>query len=44
MVDWGDGIVNSGQVSETPFGPPGSTGVAGTISGSHVYAAEGNSP
>ncbi len=40
-INWGDGT-SSGVVSETPFGPPGSTaGLSGTISGSHVYADEG---
>ena len=41
-IDWGDGIVEPGAVSESPFGPPGSTaGVDGTVSGSHVYADNG---
>ena len=32
-IDWGDGTVQSGNVSESPFGPPGSTsGANGTIS------------
>jgi len=42
-IDWGDGIVTYGLVSQTPFGPPGSTsGAYGTITDSHVYAADGN--
>jgi len=41
-IDWGDGIVESGTVSEAPSGPPGSTeGMNGTVSGSHVYADNG---
>jgi len=42
-IDWGDGTtVTVGVVSESPFGPPGSTGGAnGTVSGSHVYADNG---
>jgi Ca2+-binding RTX toxin-like protein len=43
MIDWGDGIVTEGLVTESPFGPPGSTsGAYGTITDSHVYAADGN--
>ena len=42
-IDWGDGIVEAGMVTETPFGPPGSTsGADGTIDGSHVYADNGS--
>ena len=39
-IDWGDGTApDVGAVSESPFGPPGSTsGANGTVSGSHVYA------
>jgi PKD repeat protein len=39
-INWGDGTsTEAGTVSETPFGPPGSTaGMDGTVSGSHVYA------
>ena len=39
-VSWGDGtVVQAATVSETPSGPPGSTsGLAGTVSASHVYA------
>jgi hypothetical protein len=42
-VDWGDGTaVETGVVSEAPFGPPGDTaGASGTVSGSHVYADPG---
>jgi hypothetical protein len=41
-INWGDGTVEAGAVSETPFGPPGSTlGADGTVSGSHVYADDG---
>jgi len=41
-IDWGDGAVESGVVSESPFGPPGSTaGANGTVSGNHVYADNG---
>jgi Ca2+-binding RTX toxin-like protein len=40
-IDWGDGIVTYGQVTvtEPPFELPGAVG---TITGSHVYAADGN--
>jgi hypothetical protein len=42
-IDWGDGTpIEVGVVSESPFGPPGSTlGTDGTVSGSHVYADNG---
>jgi PKD repeat protein len=42
-IDWGDGTaIDTGAVSETPTGPPGSTaGADGTIAGSHVYAENG---
>ncbi|HPM81747.1 MAG TPA: PKD domain-containing protein [Candidatus Anammoximicrobium sp.] len=41
-IDWGDGTVEAGVVTESPFGPPGSTlGMNGTIAGSHVYADDG---
>ena len=42
-VDWDDGTgVQAALVTETPFGPPGSTaGLDGTISGTHVYADDG---
>ena len=38
-IDWGDGTAaDVGTVTETPFGPPGSTtGADGTVSGSHSY-------
>ena len=41
-IDWGDGSpVEPGTVTESPFGPPGSTvGANGTVSGSHVYTVE----
>ncbi len=43
-VNWGDGSSTKvGSVSETPFGPPGSTaGADGAVSGSHVYADNGS--
>lgn len=41
-IDWGDGTVTTGAVTETPFGPPGSTaGADGAVAGSHVYADNG---
>src|SRR2546425_3252677 len=49
-VDWGDrtpvarstGPSPALQLTEAPFGPPGSvTGLHGTITGSHTYAANG---
>ncbi|MBI3467294.1 MAG: hypothetical protein HY000_30145, partial [Planctomycetes bacterium] len=42
-VNWGDGTeTESTAVSESPFGPPGSTsGATGTISVSHTYAQDG---
>jgi len=42
-ITWSDGSpVETGEVSEAPFGPPGSTaGASGTISGTHVYADNG---
>jgi hypothetical protein len=41
-VDWGDSAVISASVTETPFGPPGSvTGLDGTLTSSHAYAAPG---
>jgi PKD repeat protein len=42
-IDWGDGSpVDVGIVTESPFGPPGSTsGMDGTISSSHVYGDNG---
>jgi PKD repeat protein len=42
-INWGDGTsTEAGTVSESPFGPPGSTaGMDGTVSGSHVYADNG---
>ena len=38
-VDWGDGSpLEAGVVSESPFGPPGSTaGADGTVAASHQY-------
>ncbi|MFC1604920.1 PKD domain-containing protein [Planctomycetota bacterium] len=43
IIDWGDGTaLDIGLVTESPFGPPGSTlGVDGTVDGSHVYADNG---
>ncbi|MFH1725909.1 MAG: PKD domain-containing protein, partial [Elusimicrobiota bacterium] len=42
-INWGDGTATeAGAVTETPFGPPGSTaGADGTVDGSHVYADNG---
>ncbi len=42
-VVWGDvTATDSGVVTQTPFGPPGSTaGQNGTVDGSHVYADDG---
>jgi PKD repeat protein len=41
-IDWGDGTVENGFVSEAPFGPPGSTaGADGTVAGSHIYSDNG---
>jgi len=42
-IDWGDGIApDAGIVNETTPGPPGFTsGTAGTVSGSNVYADNG---
>jgi PKD repeat protein len=42
-INWGDGTAaEPGTVTESPSGPPGSTsGVSGTVSGSHVYADNG---
>ena len=42
-VNWGDGAAaDAGVVTETPFGPPGSTaGADGTVGSSHVYADNG---
>ena len=42
-IDWGDGTaLDIGLVTESPFGPPGSTlGADGTVDGSHVYADDG---
>jgi cytoskeletal protein CcmA (bactofilin family) len=38
-IDWGDGAVEPGVVTEEPFGPPGSAdGMQGSVSGSHVFA------
>jgi LPXTG-motif cell wall-anchored protein len=42
-VDWGDGTgVQTGVVSESPFGPPGSVvRLDGTISAGHIYEQTG---
>src|SRR5207247_352055 len=42
-IDWGDGTpVQPGDVSESPFGPPGlPSGASGSIAGSHAYADSG---
>jgi PKD repeat protein len=42
-IDWApDTPTETGVVTESPFGPPGSTaGATGTVSGSHVYAEAG---
>ena len=42
-IDWGDGsAVAVGSVTESPFGPAGSTaGANGSVGGSHVYADNG---
>ncbi len=42
-IDWGDGTkVQGGDVSEFPFGPPGSPGgMTGLVFGDHVYADDG---
>ena len=41
-IDWGDGDVTTGTVSESPFGPPGSTaGANGTVTGTHTYKRTG---
>jgi Bacterial Ig domain len=41
-IDWGDGHVTKGTVSESPFGPPGSTaGADGTVTGTHTYKRAG---
>jgi PKD repeat protein len=41
-IDWDDGTTTAGLVTETAFGPPGSTaGMSGTVAASHVYADDG---
>ncbi|MDP3064364.1 MAG: PKD domain-containing protein, partial [Chloroflexota bacterium] len=42
-INWGDGTpLQTGLVTESPFGTPGSTaGANGTVAGSHVYADSG---
>jgi hypothetical protein len=41
-INWGDGNTTAGTVTESPFGPPGSTaGADGSVSGSHVYSSGG---
>ena len=43
-ITWGDGTAaEPGTVTESPFGPPGSTaGANGTVSSSHVYDDDGS--
>jgi hypothetical protein len=42
IIDWGEGTVDVGVVTETPFGPPGDTaGADGTIDGYHQYGDNG---
>ena len=42
LINWGDGASDAGVVSESPFGPPGSTaGANGTVAGSHTYTKAG---
>ena len=43
VIDWGDGAATEpGAVTESPFGPPGSTtGADGSVFGSHIYADNG---
>jgi hypothetical protein len=42
VIDWGDSTVESGVVSESPFGPPGSTsGADGSVSGTHQFGDDG---
>ena len=42
-IDWGDGSpVETALVTESPFGPRGSTaGADGAVSGNHIYADNG---
>jgi choice-of-anchor C domain-containing protein len=41
-IDWGDNVIEAGTVTESPYGPPGSTaGANGTVAGSHVYGDDG---
>jgi len=41
-IDWDDGTLKAGMVTETPFGPPGSTaGMDGTVDSSHIYPISG---
>ncbi len=41
-INWGDGSSQSLVVSESPFGPPGSTsGLTGTLAGSHTFGEPG---
>jgi PKD repeat protein len=41
-VNWGDGALTDATVTESPFGPPGSTsGLNGTATSSHAYASAG---
>ena len=42
-IDWGDGhVTHNATVTESPFGPPGSTeGANGTVTASHTYKKAG---
>ncbi len=43
VVDWDDGSSSAGAVTESPFGPPGSTGgTTGTVDASHVFGDDGD--
>jgi hypothetical protein len=42
QVNWGDGTIEAAVVTESPFGPPGSTsGLNGTIAGKHTWLNTG---
>ena len=40
-IDWGDGKVTSGSVSESPFTPGSTAGANGTVAGTHTYKKAG---